>query len=222
MLKQWLRSVLGAHRIAAAKRLPVIRQFFDFVAWRDWKSRAFAMPAPPFVKRAAIRRNSIHGATFVESGTFLGDTAIEAARYSKHVVTVEASAQLCDGLRQRFRPYQNIALVEGRSQDVFPMVLQDIGGKVTFWLDAHASGGIAYGDDEVTSIVSELSSIAASLDRFEDIVVMVDDIRGFGASSHYPDVEFLIRWGHDNGMSWTIELDMMCLRRQRRSETASK
>lgn len=213
MLRTVARRLLGPYRLAAVRRLPIVRPVLEVIEWLTWRSNGFAAPPPPSVKRRALRRNAIVGGTFVETGTFLGDTSVEATAYSHRVITIEASPTLCAYLRRRFVNYPQIELVEGTSQEYLLGAVSSVRGDVTFWLDAHASGGITFGDPEITSIRRDLATIAASRHQFGSIVVMVDDIRGFGHQPpHYPDVSFLIDWADQNEMTWNIELDMMCMR----------
>jgi hypothetical protein len=213
MLKQFVKRALGGpHQAAAIRRLPIVRGYLELAELREWRSRQYEIPAPPSVKRRAIARNAIHGGTFIEAGTFLGDTAIAAQRYSKRVVTIEASPALCADLRPRLARYPNIELIEGRSQEVLPDILTKVAGDVTFWLDAHASGGITFDDPDITSIKSDLSVISSRLDHMDKVVVMIDDVRGFGYPP-YPDVSFLLEWAKANAMKWKFELDMLCMER---------
>lgn len=183
----------------------------------DWARRGYAMPAPAFVKRAVLRRNGLVGATWVETGTFQGDTTEFLAADGSRVITIEPEPALYAAAAQRFRGQTNVELRNGLSEDVFPALLPTLDGDVCFWLDGHYSAGITYQGPQDTPIVDELTCIAQHLPRWRRVVVMVDDVRCFEPTdpefAGYPARHYLVQWAGEQSLQWHIEHDIFVARR---------
>lgn len=196
------------HRIRAAHRR---RRELD-----RWAEAGYAMPAPPFVKRAVLRRNGLPGATWVETGTFQGDTTDFLAADGSRVVTIEPEPRLHAAAAERFRGRPNVDVRHGLSEDVMPALLPTIEGDVCFWLDGHYSAGVTYKGPKDTPIVDELACIAMHLPRWRRVVVMVDDVRCFEPwqpdFAGYPPRDHLVKWAASHGLRWHIEHDIFVAR----------
>ncbi|MEO9298581.1 hypothetical protein [Devosia alba] len=180
-------------------------------SFKQWFSSGFASPAPSVVKRAVVRRNSLHDGTFVETGTFFGDTSASAAKYSKAVVTIEPAKTLYDAAVARFAHMPAVSVINGSSEDVFPQLLPTLDGPVTFWLDGHYSGGVTHLGSSLTPLAAELECLSQHIDRFHPLVVMVDDIRALFGSPDYPSIAFVLGWADRHKMTWHIEHDILVM-----------
>lgn len=184
---------------------------------RVWRKRLYDVPAPQKVKWAVLDRHTIPGATWVETGTYLGDTTDFLAARSPMVYSVEPSDALYKAGERRFRNRANVKLLHGTSEMVFPKLLKQLSGKVCFWLDGHASGGVTFQGVSATPVMNELLEIEASLPNFSSTVVLVDDMRCFDptipAYADYPPRAKLTEWAERNGMIWHIEHDIFVARR---------
>ena len=117
--------------------------------------------------------------TFIETGTYLGDTSNAASKIFQSVHTIELSADLYQKAVERFKNNPNIHVYNGDSGKIFPELLCKINGKALFWLDGHYSeGGTAKGDEN-TPIIKEIKAIKESV--ITDAVITVDDLRFFDA-----------------------------------------
>jgi hypothetical protein len=107
--------------------------------------------------------------------------------------------------------------MHGTSETILPGLLKDLRGKVCFWLDGHASGGVTFQGVSSTPIMNELREIEASLPNFSSIVVLVDDMRCFDPSipmyADYPPRSKLVEWAEKNELTWNIEHDVFVARR---------
>jgi len=181
-------------------------------ALREWQSREFAAPSPHFIKQAAVIRNGLSDATWVESGTFLGETTQKLAQIGKMVHSVEPEPTIFANVKEKFAAVKNVKLYNGLSEEVFPKLIPKLKGDVCFWLDGHYSAGITFKGPVDTPIVSELACIAKNLKKLGRVVVMVDDVRCFNPTlteyADYPPVDFLVDWARDNNLSWHIEHDI--------------
>ncbi|HTY25047.1 MAG TPA: glycosyltransferase family 10 [Desulfomonilaceae bacterium] len=70
--------------------------------------------------------------TFVETGTYMGDTSHAASKIFSTVHTIELSADLCQRAANRFKNEANIHVHHGDSGTVFPELLPRLQGKAFF------------------------------------------------------------------------------------------
>ena len=114
---------------------------------------------------------------FIETGTFMGNTADTARNIFREVHTIEMGQDLYHAAEQRFARYDNCHVYQGDSPDVLRKILPEINGKVFIWLDAHYSKGITARGETNTPIISELQAIKES--GKNDAIILIDDIRNF-------------------------------------------
>lgn len=178
-----------------------------------WVSSGYSVPAPTIVKRAVIKRNALKYGTFVETGTYMGDTTSFARRFSKRVISYEPDNRLFDLAKLRFKAAPDVTILHASSDEGLANLTPTLDGAVTFWLDAHYSGEGTYMGQQVSPIELELAAIEAHLSAMPSCVVMVDDVRGFGVSPGYPPLVKIVSWAEVNGMAWHIEHDIFVMRR---------
>lgn len=200
----------------------LIRRSFAFRLIRairgqiSWRRRRFAAPSPQFVKWACLLRNGIPGGTWVETGTYMGETTRLLARHSRMVFSIEPQPELHARASRRLRHLANVEILLGTSEQVMPGLLTRIAGDVSFWLDGHYSAGSTFEASQHTPIVEELSAISANLHRFPKVCVLVDDVRCFDPKipefRTYPPVDYLVDWARQHKLDWHIEHDIFCAR----------
>jgi hypothetical protein len=61
---------------------------------KDWQARDWAAPSPHFIKRACLLRNGIPNATWVETGTFMGETKRFLSAHAVMVYSLEPEPRL--------------------------------------------------------------------------------------------------------------------------------
>lgn len=120
--------------------------------------------------------------TFVESGTYLGDTCEVAKKFFSEVHSIELSKQLYIAANKRFQSDQNVFLYHGDSSEVFPKILPYLNNNVLFYLDGHYSGHVTARGKSETPIIQELEAVRDS--KIKDAVILIDDIRGFQKSKN--------------------------------------
>ena len=81
-----------------------------------------------------------HVDTFVETGTYMGQTAANAATIFKAVYTVELHPAIYAQAKNFLSRYTNVNVYHGNSADVLRTILPTIDGKIVLWLDAHYCG----------------------------------------------------------------------------------
>ena len=178
--------------------------------------RSFEPPSPQFIKLRVLKRNGIPGASWIETGTYLGETTKALARNSRSVLSIEPAEVLHKFAKKRLASLKNVEVIFGTSEEVFEPTIAKLEDEANFWLDGHASGDVTFSNQSITPIIFELKVLAKNLSRFERCVVFVDDIRGFsnkGEGGSYPSKEYLIDWANANNLTWQIEHDIFIAKR---------
>ena len=170
------------------------------------------MPAPQDVKWAVLERYGSGAQTWVETGTYLGDTTALLARWAPTVFTIEPEPTLASNAAKRFEATPGVTVMTATSELALPQILQSLTGTVSFWLDGHYSAGNTFLSDNETPITAELAEIERHLARLSHVAVLVDDMRCFDptqqAFASYPSRSFAVDWANRNALSWTIEHDI--------------
>ncbi|HEB41455.1 MAG TPA: hypothetical protein ENI08_00355 [Candidatus Dependentiae bacterium] len=112
---------------------------------------------------------------FIETGTYLGNTTLNAIEFFKEIHTIELSMPLYQKASERFKNVENITTYHGDSSEVLKQVLPKMHGKILFWLDAHCSGGITVGDKN--PLIDEIRAI--KMNKIKNAIILIDDIRGW-------------------------------------------
>lgn len=115
--------------------------------------------------------------TFLETGTFMGDTTEIARQIFPHVESIELSDELSARAEARFSQYENVQVHQGDSSTVLPALLPSTTGRGLLWLDAHYSEGVTAKGLKNTPILEELQAIRAT--GRTDFIVLIDDLRLF-------------------------------------------
>jgi FkbM family methyltransferase len=113
---------------------------------------------------------------FIETGTNYGGTALWAAQYFQKVITIEAAKEIYESVANNYAHIQNIQFVLGNSKERLEAIVPTLKEPCLFWLDAHWSGGVTYGDNDECPLLEELQIINNSdCEHF----ILIDDARLF-------------------------------------------
>lgn len=127
----------------------------------------------------------------VETGTYLGGSALMLADVVEQVWSVELKPEILAEARERTAHRESIHLFEGYSPEVLPGILSQVDGPALYWLDGH---GGTFGADDVPPhilecpVLDELAVIAQHPHANES-VILIDDARAFFGPllHHRPD-----------------------------------
>ncbi len=184
----------------------------------DWAAQGFATPCPPIVKRQVLRRHGIANATWIETGTYLGDTTAFLAQEARRVYSIEPEPDLYRKAARRFLEVDSVEIVHGASEAVFEPTLLRVEGDLNLWLDGHYSAGVTFKGATDTPIMDELLAIERRLPMLGRVAVFVDDVRCFRPDqpefSDYPSLDELVDWARRVGMQWSIEFDIFIAKRR--------
>jgi hypothetical protein len=116
--------------------------------------------------------------TFIETGTFMGDTIASLRQDFRQLISVELSEDLHEKARRRFASCSNVELVKGDSASQLARALDGCGDSGSFiWLDAHYSGSGTAKGAQNTPILEEIESILRYGSGRD--VILIDDLRLF-------------------------------------------
>jgi hypothetical protein len=210
----WLRencmSALSGSRRALLS--PLHRLAPEFVQNREWAARAYAPPSPAYIKRKVLVRNGLENATWVETGTYRGETTRMLSEIAQMVFSIEPEPGLHSAAERAFEGIGHVRILLGTSEEIFPRLIPDLQGDICYWLDGHYSAGETFKGPQDTPIIDELKVISENIGNHQNIAVMIDDVRCFDPQdprySAYPPLDFLVDWARQNGFKWHIEHDI--------------
>jgi len=156
---------------------------------RKLRFEGWVGPPPYMIKRAMLRAEALRiGAnSFVETGTYMGDTIWALRDTFNKLISIEVQPKLANYARIRFKNISKIEIVFGDSAVELKRVLGAVQDPCLFWLDGHYSAGMTGRGAKECPIHEELASIAESgLCAFS---IMIDDARCFGTDPAYPLIE---------------------------------
>ena len=114
--------------------------------------------------------------TFIETGTYKGETALWAAQQYQQVITCEASFEIFHQAHETFSEYDNIDHRYGHSLETLQKILSDLSGPAIYWIDSHWSVEQTYGENDECPLLDELQII---LTHSSESFLFVDDARYF-------------------------------------------
>ena len=122
---------------------------------------------------------------FIETGTYLADTALWAVQHFERVISIEADRELCDAARKRLASYANVNVLLGQSQDVLAALVPKLNRPALIWLDAHWCGGAVAvaGESQECPLLEEITAIDAGTIQH---LILIDDARFFLNSPPLP------------------------------------
>jgi hypothetical protein len=172
---------------------------------RSWETAGRTVPGPPVFKQSVVRdyAKRFQTATLVETGTYLGQMVAAVRNSFSRVVTIELDKYLFERAKRVFERAENVEVIRGNSAEVLPRILPTLEQPTLFWLDAHYSGPGTARSDSDTPVVQELELVlACSHTR----VILIDDIREFEHSPHYPQVQRVIDVIKARHPNWTVDV----------------
>lgn len=111
--------------------------------------------------------------TFVETGTFHGDTSSWAAGCFSRVISIELSRELHARAVEKLAD-KGIEFLHGDSAELLPAVCGRLDTPAMFWLDAHFCAGPSAGSGQPNPLLREVESII----RIQPgACILVDDAR---------------------------------------------
>lgn len=197
----YYRKVINRQKAASAKK-NILKQ---------WHKAGRPAPPPHIYKIAVIQQyaSRFHSHTFIETGTYLGETINACKHLFKKLISIELDDKLYENAVTLFAREPHITLYKGDSGEVLEKVLANITGPCLFWLDGHYSEGITAKGELNTPIVSELRHIFNH--AIKNPVILIDDARCFNGENDYPTIPYLKDFvtRHDKDLKFIIADDII-------------
>ncbi len=115
--------------------------------------------------------------SFIETGTYAGNTTAEASKIFKEVHSIEIWEPLYRAAQRRFALSSNVTLYLGDTTTRLKEMIENSSPKRLYWLDAHCSGGGTGGVPGFSPILDELDQILSCKGEM-DSIILIDDLRG--------------------------------------------
>ncbi|TRX55612.1 hypothetical protein FNH22_18475 [Fulvivirga sp. M361] len=139
----------------------------------------------PPEEAVVLVKNSFDVKTFVETGTYKGETTLWAANNFDKVLTIEFSSEIFETTSKKLSTQENIDALYGDSRVLLRKIIDEQTEPYLFWLDAHWSDGITYGEEDQCPLMEELGIIRSS--KFTNFL-FIDDARLFLSPPPLPNV----------------------------------
>lgn len=183
-----------------------------------WFSSGFNSPAPNLVKWHVMQKWGGRS-TWIETGTYLGETTSHLSSISKFVISIEPADQLFNNAQVKFASNESVRVVHGTSEGSLQNILVDLESSkqedLTFWVDGHYSAGMTYLGELECPVLSELETIRAIVDFTKPLTILIDDVRSFSRTGEinvgYPSLSFLVEWADSTDLYWVIEHDIFIM-----------
>lgn len=137
---------------------------------------------------------------FIETGSYAGD-GIKDAIFAgfKEIHSIELAEKYYYYCKEYFKHINWVNLYLGDSTQQLPEILNRIDSPVTFWLDAHYSGGDTTFANSLTPLMRELDIIGGH--KIKTHTILIDDLREWKVD--YPAIGF----GLDNIKNKILEIN---------------
>jgi hypothetical protein len=132
-------------------------------------------PGIPHDLTVALKQ-AFHLETFIETGTFLGDSAVWASNHFKQVHTIEMSTAVYECALAKQGNVPGVEFIHGDSREVLKQLVPSLNEPALFWLDGHWSMGETYGDGDECPVLDELRVIVSANPAH---FIIIDDARLF-------------------------------------------
>jgi len=133
---------------------------------------------------------------FIETGTYQGNTAYWASQVFEQVITIEYSEDIYNQVTQKYGYIKNINFLYGHTKNILLEIVSKLENSSLFWLDAHWSGGLTYGETDECPLLAEIEIINRSdCEHF----IFIDDARLFlsppplpHSAQQWPDISAVL------------------------------
>ena len=214
VLKKYAKKLLRSRSSFIKRKLNFIYELYKLRQLFIWyKDKKCSPPSPHFVKQSVLLRHAIDNACWVETGTYLGSTTSILSERFPVVHTIEPSKECLKIARLNLKAAKNVFFHNGTSEECLESICQALTGDVCFWLDGHYSGDITFQGNKDTPIIYELETISKYISQFNNVVIMIDDIRCSHIDiENYPPLDFYVNWAKSNDLLWNIEQDIFIIK----------
>jgi len=147
--------------------------------------------------------------SFIETGTFYGQTVNRLRRHFDCIVSIELYNPLFEYNRKAFRKCKNVRMIHGDSASRLGEAIESTSGNILYWLDGHYSGeGTAIGES-ISPIYMELGIIRERYRKGD--CILIDDARMFTGEGGYPPIGEVIEILKGIDLGFDVSIDGDCI-----------
>jgi hypothetical protein len=204
-------------------KIIIVNSFFYnfYIFFKDliqWSMRSYSANSPTFIKRTQLTKHSLHNSIWIETGTYLGQTAKFLRKYSTQIYTIEPDIDLFEAVKKYLNKYKNIVVINTTSVKALEELLsKKIKKNVNFFLDAHAVSNNStktYQGSVSNPILNELKIIKKKINNLKNFVIFIDDVNWHEIDlvkkkKTTTKLNQIIDWCKKNNLTWTISHNMM-------------
>jgi len=197
--------------------------FYNFYSvFKDsiqWFIRGYSANSPTYIKRAQLIKHSLHNSIWIETGTYLGQTAKFLSKFSTQIYTIEPDIDLFKSVKKYLNKYKNIVVINATSEKALEKLLsKKLKKNVNFFLDAHNVSNNStktYQNSISNPILNELKIIKKKINNLKNFVIFIDDL-------NWHEIDFvktkkktttklnqIIDWCKINNLTWSINHNMI-------------
>ena len=184
----------------------------------NWYKRNFSSPSPEFVKHQIIKKNNLQKSLWIETGTYYGDTTKILSDIAEKVISIESDKRLYDLAIKNLKTRKKLMLLMVKAKIYQDILKNESYKNLCLFLDAHTcldhitNKLVSKNETLETPIMIELNIIESYIKKFNNINILIDDIRLFdGKTQNYPNINEIVDWARKNNSSWFIEHDIFII-----------
>lgn len=145
--------------------------------------------------RAMLAEHAPQCTTFVETGTFMGETIANMKAHFSRVDTIEVKPAFHERAVQRFRGDAHVNCHLGDSLRMLGDICATLDTPTCFWLDGHYSAGTTGRGEKMVPLYEELEAIMKRC--APACVIVIDDCRLFGKDAECGWLDISIQRVHE-------------------------
>ena len=201
--------------------------FFNFYNFfKDlilWYKRNYSGRSPSFIKRTVLIKNALPDSIWIETGTYLGQTAKFLSKHSLQVYTVEPEINLFQNVKKYLIKYKNITIINSDSEKaLIELLSKKIKQNVNFFLDSHGVSNNStktYIGPYANPILNELYIIEKNFNNLKNFIIFIDDVNWHETDlvkthkNSNTRLNKIIDWCKKNKLSFTINHNLMIIKK---------
>lgn len=189
----------------------------------EWHRRFYNGHSPTFIKRTQLIKHSFPNSIWIETGTYLGQTAKFLSKHSLQVYTIEPEINLFENVKKYLIKYKNITIINSESEKaLIELLSKKIKQNVNFFLDSHNVSNNStktYIGRYANPILNELYIIEKNFNNLKNFIIFIDDVNwheiDFDKTHKRSNTRFnkIIGWCKKNNLRFTVNHNMMIIKK---------
>lgn len=142
---------------------------------------------------------------FIETGTYKGEMLDSMNNKFEKMYSIELGKELYQKAKEKYKNSKNIALFQGDSGTILPILMKKVKEPALFWLDAHYSGGETVKGFLETPVEKELETILNH--PIKTHIILIDDAKDFTGKRDYPTADKIKNLAESHGYLFEMKND---------------